>query len=123
MAGTKRKSPGDEADVNSGAGANPHSGPRPIDGPEPCKSNPGPGLGPGRPHRPAPGVAADGYFRHLYESEPDFKQLAKQDPGLATLSVSSARWLFFHLATQANLPAASMPTDSLTLAIQRLPCS
>ena len=79
--------------MNSGAGANPHTGPRPIDEPKPCKPNPGPG--PGWPHRPAPGVAADGYFRHLYESEPDFQQLAKQDPSFATLFVSSARWPFF----------------------------
>lgn len=90
MAGNKRKAPDDEVPAGSGAGAESITEPRPIGrGPKPCKPNPG------RPHRPAPGVAADGYFRHLYESEPDFTQLAKQDPGFAAVSVFTILSSFF----------------------------
>lgn len=40
---------------------------------------------PSRPRPPPPGVSADGYFRRLYESEPDFTQLARQDARFAAL--------------------------------------
>ncbi|KAH6857001.1 hypothetical protein B0I37DRAFT_301108 [Chaetomium sp. MPI-CAGE-AT-0009] len=76
MVGTKRKAPGDAAETDDRPGADSGRG-LPTGGPGRDQPNPGP------PGRPAPGVSADGYFRHLYVSEPDFKHLARRDPQFA----------------------------------------
>lgn len=75
MAGHKRKAPADAADA-PGADSRVIGEPRMTGAPHP-----------GRSHRPAPGVAADGYFRRLYAAEPDFRQLAKQDGRFAAMWV------------------------------------
>lgn len=72
MVGTKRKAPDDAAEMDGLAGAG-----LPTSGPQRDQPNPG------RPGRLAPGVSADSYFRHLYASEPDFKQLAGRDSQFA----------------------------------------
>jgi hypothetical protein len=89
MAGSKRKASDDIAKVDGRAAAEsqarrPPLGP--ISGPRSGTPNPG------RPHCPPPGVAADGYFRRLYESEPDFRKLAKHDACFAPLYVLC--WFF-----------------------------
>lgn len=66
-----------------------------ADGPgtasESSPANPGSGLNPPAPKRPhlssgtETPLQADSYFRKLYSSEPDFKQLAKQDAAFASL--------------------------------------
>lgn len=38
-----------------------------------------------RPKRPEPGPGADTYFRNLYRTEIDFRQLAREDPDFAKL--------------------------------------
>ncbi len=68
----------DAVEVGDQPAAQSPAGP-PISGTKPGTPNPG------RPHRPAPGVSADGYFRRLYDSEPDFKRLAEHDPQFATV--------------------------------------
>ncbi|KAK4121564.1 hypothetical protein N657DRAFT_109914 [Parathielavia appendiculata] len=70
MAGSKRKAP-DDADPGTQQSLT-------LDEPDPSIR-----PTPGRPRPPSPGRAADGYFRQLYESEPDFNQLAKQDSRFA----------------------------------------
>ena len=79
IAGNKRKAPDDAAEVEGPAAAA-----RPLAGSTFSGSMPG-APGPGRPHRPAPGLPADGYFRRLYDSEPDFGRLAKQDSRFAAV--------------------------------------
>ncbi|KAL1836231.1 hypothetical protein VTJ49DRAFT_5412 [Mycothermus thermophilus] len=71
--GSKRKAPDDEADPDLQDLRDPDP-PQSFGGsrssqPDPRRSGP-----------PDPGVSADDYFRHLYDTEPDFAQLAKQDP-------------------------------------------
>jgi hypothetical protein len=77
MVGTKRKAPDDAAEVDDRAGAESGLGLLPTSGPQCDQPNPG------RPGRLAPGVPADSYFRYLYASEPDFKQLAGRDSQFA----------------------------------------
>jgi hypothetical protein len=79
MVGTKRKASDDAAEVDDRPGADSGLG-LPTGGPGRIQPNPG---RTGRTGRPAPGVSADGYFRHLYASEPDFKHLARQDSQFA----------------------------------------
>ncbi len=83
MAGSKRKMPDDTAERDGALGTDPQSqtAPTAINGPN--SSVPNPGLA--RPHRSAPGMSADGHFRRLYDLEPNFKQLAKQDARFAAL--------------------------------------
>jgi hypothetical protein len=38
-----------------------------------------------RERRPPPGKDADRFFRNLYATEPDFKQLGRDDPGFGQL--------------------------------------
>ena len=79
MAGNKRKAPDDAAEVDSQAATARSLAGSTFSGPRPGTPSPG------RPHRPAPGLSADGYFRRLYDSEPDFRRLAKQDPRFAAV--------------------------------------
>lgn len=80
MAGIKRKAPNDDADeTNDQPSADLSRQDPPTRKPErgvPHTSR----LGP-----PAPGVSADGYFRQLYESGPDFKSLAQRDARFAAV--------------------------------------
>ncbi|KAL2133525.1 hypothetical protein VTI74DRAFT_2211 [Chaetomium olivicolor] len=78
MAGNKRKVPDDEAEVESRSGPDHGAGP-PNGGPKSGM----PDLGLDRPYRP--GVSADGYFRRLFKSGLDFRQLAKKDAQFAAV--------------------------------------
>lgn len=81
MTGNKRKASDDAAGIRS----QPRNE-RPLG--EPTADSESNTLGrskPGRPSRPVPGVAADGYFRQLYATEPDFRQLARRDPQFAAV--------------------------------------
>ncbi|KAL2018378.1 hypothetical protein VTK56DRAFT_913 [Thermocarpiscus australiensis] len=76
--GKKRKMEDETAQHGSGPGAKNQKKPA-VSGPKAITPN----LV--RPNRPRFGVPADGYFRQLYESEPDFKQLAKLDGDFAAI--------------------------------------
>lgn len=73
MAGKKRKMPDETSELKSGSPAA-HQDHRTA--PEP---------GPRPRYRPAADGSSDGYFRRLYETDPDFRQLAKQDARFAAV--------------------------------------
>ncbi|KAG7288245.1 hypothetical protein NEMBOFW57_007776 [Staphylotrichum longicolle] len=108
MAGMKRKAPDDVAKEDDRTAAESYARRPPI-GPI---SGPKPGSpDPGRLHRPPPGVAADGYFRRLYESEPDFRQLAKRDASFAAFLHANGQLDFSDPAATMQLTKTLLETD------------
>ncbi|SPQ23957.1 8dfeec6f-0720-4821-a050-59e1591ba690 [Thermothielavioides terrestris] len=111
MAEKKRKAPGWTAEAGSGAGTGPGIGAdvqaaAPLGGPQAGLPNPG-----AQPRRPAPGVHADGYFRRLYSAEPDFKQLAKQDPRFAAVLQDNGQLDFGDPAATMQLTKTLLQID------------
>ncbi|KAK4130244.1 hypothetical protein BT67DRAFT_452575 [Trichocladium antarcticum] len=70
-----------------------------------------PDPGPPRPHRPGPGVSADGRFRRLYESEPDFKQLAKNHAPFAAFLQDNGQLDFSDPAATMQLTKTLLELD------------
>ncbi|AEO67248.1 uncharacterized protein THITE_2116145 [Thermothielavioides terrestris NRRL 8126] len=111
MAEKKRKAPGWPGEAGSGAGTGPGIGANvqaaaPLGGPQAGLPNPG-----AQPRRPAPGVHADGYFRRLYSAEPDFKQLAKQDPRFAAVLQDNGQLDFSDPAATMQLTKTLLQID------------
>ncbi|KAK3306416.1 uncharacterized protein B0T15DRAFT_527135 [Chaetomium strumarium] len=110
MAGNKRKASVDAAEMDIGPGTDLRTTPSAIGRPNPGRPNPG------RPHPPPAGVTADGYFRRLYETEPDFKQLAKHDSRLAALLHNDGQLDFSNPAATMQLTKTLLELDfGLTL--------
>ncbi|KAK4233901.1 hypothetical protein C8A03DRAFT_38354 [Achaetomium macrosporum] len=105
MAGNKRKASVDGIEMDSGPGAALRAAPSAIGRPKSGTANPG------RPHPPPAGVSADGYFRRLYETEPDFKQLAKQDSRLAAVLHNDGQLDFSNPAVTMQLTKTLMELD------------
>lgn len=81
MAGNKRKAPDDAAELNSR-----HGSPTRLAEPATDKGTTAGELKPVRTGcPPSPGVSADDYFRQLYATEPDFRQLARRDREFAAV--------------------------------------
>ncbi|KAL2260433.1 hypothetical protein VTK26DRAFT_5546 [Humicola hyalothermophila] len=64
-----------------------------------------------RPHLPPPGVSADGYFRQLYVSEPDFNQLAKEDAAFAAFLNGNGQLDFTNPAATMQLTKTLLDLD------------
>ncbi|KAL2200200.1 XAP5, circadian clock regulator-domain-containing protein [Corynascus similis CBS 632.67] len=107
MTGNKRKASDDAAGIRS----QPRNE-RPLG--EPTADSESNTLGrskPGRPSRPVPGVAADGYFRQLYATEPDFRQLARRDPQFAAVLQSNGQLDFSDPAATMQLTKTLLHLD------------
>ncbi|KAK3903392.1 hypothetical protein C8A05DRAFT_43379 [Staphylotrichum tortipilum] len=101
MWGKKRKAPDEAVGVGARAGSEFHAGSNA--GPPPTNR---PRIG-----RPSPGLSADGYFRRLYESEPDFRQLAKQDPRFAAFLQENGQLDFSDPAATMQLTKTLLELD------------
>ncbi|KAL2267863.1 hypothetical protein VTJ83DRAFT_5140 [Remersonia thermophila] len=105
-AGSKRKTPGDEADSDLRDPRDPRNpGPPLLGGLRSRQPDPG-RLGP-----PDPGVSADDYFRHLYDTEPDFVQLAKQDPDFKAVLQPNGHLDFTNPAATMQLTKTLLQAD------------
>ncbi|AEO55638.1 hypothetical protein MYCTH_2299692 [Thermothelomyces thermophilus ATCC 42464] len=107
MAGNKRKAPDDAAEMNSRHGASTRlSQPATDKGFTAGESKPD---RTGRP--PSPGVSADGYFRQLYATEPDFRQLARRDPQFAAVLQDNGQLDFSDPAATMQLTKTLLHLD------------
>ncbi|GAB1318567.1 U6 small nuclear RNA (adenine-(43)-N(6))-methyltransferase [Madurella fahalii] len=100
MAAKKRKVPDDTAEPGAGSGTG-------------CQSRPGtwPDRSLRRSHYAAADVSSDGYYRRLYETEPDFRQLAKQDAQFASVLVDNGQLDFSDPAATMQLTKTLLDVD------------